>query len=96
MPGGAVYAALLNERGMFIAYYPTAYRSIAIHGTGTGMEMMISAAAGKNGSILLDEDLHNISLQEPAAVDFLTDHVSGIRDLAYFLIFFRPSFSVGP
>jgi aminomethyltransferase len=33
---------------------------------------------------LFDDDLHDISLQGPVAVDFLAEHVEGIRDLPYF------------
>jgi aminomethyltransferase len=34
--------------------------------------------------MLFDDDLHDMSLQGPVAVDFLAKHVPGIRDLAYF------------
>ena len=32
----------------------------------------------------LIDDMHDMSLQGPVAVDFLAKHVPGIRDLAYF------------
>ncbi|HEY9038931.1 MAG TPA: aminomethyltransferase family protein [Roseovarius sp.] len=88
MPGRAVYAAMLNEGGKFIddcVIYRLSVNSwLVVHGTGTGMESMTSVAAGKNVSIIFDDDLHDISLQGPVAVDFLEKHVPGIRDLAYF------------
>ena len=34
--------------------------------------------------MIVDDDLHDLSLQGPAAVDFLAKHVPGIRDLKYF------------
>nr|MBA3236578.1 aminomethyl transferase family protein [Chloroflexota bacterium] len=42
------------------------------------------AAVGKNAAVLFDDDLHDLSLQGPLAVDFLERFVPGIRDLAYF------------
>ena len=38
----------------------------------------------KNCAVIFDDDLHDMSLQGPVAVDFLQKHVPGIRDLAYF------------
>ena len=35
-------------------------------------------------SVQFDDNLHDISLQGPVAVDFLAQHVEGIRDLNYF------------
>jgi aminomethyltransferase len=34
--------------------------------------------------VLFDDDLHDMSLQGPVSVDFLDQHVKGIRDLTYF------------
>jgi glycine cleavage system aminomethyltransferase T len=39
---------------------------------------------GRNAAMVVDEDLHDLSLQGPAAVDFLAKQVPGIRDLKYF------------
>ena len=57
---------------------------MVVHGTGTGMEQLTRVAAAKNCSVIMDDDLHDMSLQGPVAVDFLAKHVDGIRDLAYF------------
>jgi aminomethyltransferase len=35
-------------------------------------------------AVLFDDDLHDLSLQGPLAVDFLARHVPGIRELPYF------------
>jgi len=50
---------------------------------------------GRNAAMIVDEDLHDLSLQGPVAVEFLARHVPGIRDLGYFhhrpaLLFGRP------
>src|SRR3546814_1881893 len=55
-----------------------------VHGSGTGHEELARSAVYKNVSILFDDDLHDISLQGPSSVEFLAQHVPGIRDLRYF------------
>lgn len=86
--GRATYAAILDERGLFVddcVIYHLAVNSwMVVHGTGTGMEQLTKVAAAKNCAVIMDDDLHDMSLQGPVAVDFLDKHVSGIRDLAYF------------
>lgn len=88
MPGRAVYAAMLDDRGLFIddcVIYRLSVNSwLLIHGTGTGHESLAMAAYGKNVAMMFDDDIHDMSLQGPVAVDFLAKHVPGIRDLAYF------------
>ena len=87
-PGRSTYAAMLNAEGKFIddcvIYHLNVNQWLVVHGTGTGMEQLTSVAAGKNVAVLFDDDLHDISLQGPVAVDFLAQHIDGIRDLAYF------------
>ncbi|MBY4891989.1 aminomethyltransferase family protein [Rhodobacteraceae bacterium N5(2021)] len=88
MPGRAVYACMLDTRGLFVddcVIYRLSVNSwMVVHGTGTGMEQMAAAAAGKNVAMIFDDDMHDMSLQGPVAVDFLAEYVPGIRDLAYF------------
>ncbi|MBX5442322.1 MAG: aminomethyl transferase family protein [Solirubrobacteraceae bacterium] len=87
-PGRAVYACMLDDRGCFIddciVYRtgPTAW--LVVHGAGDGMAQLTRSAQGRDVSIRFDDDLHDLSLQGPAAVDFLADHVPGVRDLRYF------------
>lgn len=87
-PGRSTYACMLNDRGLFvddcIIYHIAVNSWLVVHGTGTGMEQLSAAAAGKNCEILFDDDLHDMSLQGPKAVDILAKDVPGIRDLAYF------------
>ncbi len=87
-PGRSTYACILDERGLFVddcVIYHIAVNSwMVVHGTGTGMEHLTKVAAGKNCTVIMDDDLHDMSLQGPKAVDILAKDVEGIRDLAYF------------
>ena len=88
MPGRSTYACMLNDQGKFIddcVIYRLSLNSwMVVHGTGTGMEQLSTIAASKNCAVIFDDDIHDMSLQGPVAVDFLQKHVPGIRDLAYF------------
>ena len=87
-PGRSTYASILDSRGLFvddcIIYHIAVNSWMVVHGTGTGMEQLTTVAAGKNCSVIFDDDLHDMSLQGPKAVDILAQDVPGIRDLAYF------------
>ncbi len=88
MPGRSVYAAMLNDAGKFIddcVIYRTGPNAfMVVHGSGQGFEQLTMAAAGRDVSVRFDDNLHDLSLQGPLAVDFLAKYVPGIRDLAYF------------
>lgn len=87
-PGKSSYAAMLDDDGKFIEdciLYRTGPNSwLVVHGSGAGHESLVAASVGRNVAMLFDDDLHDLSLQGPVAVDFLADHVPGIRDLRYF------------
>ena len=87
-PGKSVYACMLNDRGMFTddcVIYRTGPNSwMLVHGSGTAHEELAKQAAGRNCAVLFDDDLHDLSLQGPLAVEYLSKHVPGIRDLKYF------------
>ena len=87
-PGKSVYATMLNDDGHFIddciLYRMGPDSWMVVHGTGAGHESLVSAATGRNVALLFDDDLHDLSLQGPVAVDFLAEHVPGIRELKYF------------
>lgn len=87
-PGRSVYATALNDDGKFIddcLLYRTGPNSwMVVHGAGTLHEMLAQAVVGRNAAMLFDDDLHDLSLQGPVAVDFLARHVPGIRQLNYF------------
>ena len=87
-PGKCAYATMLNEAGHFIedcVLYRTGPNAwMVVHGSGAGHETLAPLVAGRNAALLVDDDLHDLSLQGPVAVDFLAKHVPGIRDLKYF------------
>ena len=87
-PGRSTYASILNAEGKFvddcIIYHLAVNTWMVVHGTGTGMEQLTAVAAAKNCEVLFDDDLHDMSLQGPVAVDFLAKHINGIRELNYF------------
>jgi aminomethyltransferase len=87
-PGRSAYACMLNDAGHFIEdcilYRLGPNNWMVVHGSGAGHETLTSAIVGRNATLLFDDDLHDLSLQGPAAVEFLSKHVPGIRDLKYF------------
>jgi aminomethyltransferase len=98
-PGKCAYACMLNEAGHFIEdciLYRTGPNTwMVVHGSGAGHETLTAAVVGRNAALVFDDDLHDLSLQGPLAVEFLAKHVPGIRNLNYFhhtpaLLFGRP------
>jgi len=87
-PGRCVYATMLDERGKFtddcIVYRTGPNAWFVVHGAGTGHEQLTRVAAGRQVAVLFDDDLHELSLQGPLSVDFLAEHVPGLRGLRYF------------
>jgi aminomethyltransferase len=87
-PGRSTYACMLNDRGKFVddcvIYRMGPHSFMVVHGSGQGHEQLTMAATGRNVTILFDDDLHDISLQGPVAVDFLEKYVPGIREVVYF------------
>jgi aminomethyltransferase len=87
-PGKSAYACLLNDAGKFtddcIIYRISPNSWMVVHGSGSAHEELQRAAVGRDLSIRFDDDLHDLSLQGPLAVDYLQKHVPGIRDLPYF------------
>ena len=88
MPGRSVYAAMLNDAGKFIddcVIYRTGPNAfMVVHGSGGAHEQLTMAATGRDVSVRFDDNLHDLSLQGPLAVDYLEKHVDGIRALPYF------------
>ncbi len=87
-PGKSAYAAFLNDDGKFIddaLLYRTGPNSwLVVHGGGKAHENIAAYAAGKSVALLFDDDMQDLSLQGPIAVDYLAKHVPGIRDLNAF------------
>jgi aminomethyltransferase len=88
MPGRSVYATMLNDAGKFIddcVIYRTGPNAfMVVHGSGGAHEQLTMAATGRDVSIRFDDNLHDLSLQGPLAVDYLEKYVEGIRALNYF------------
>ena len=88
MPGRAVYACMLNDAGKFVddcviyRFGPDIFT--VVHGSGQGHEQLTMAATGRDVSVRFDDNLHDLSLQGPLAVDYLEKHVPGVRQLGYF------------
>jgi len=98
-PGKCAYACMLNEAGHFIEdciLYRTGPNTwMVVHGSGAGHEPLPAAVVGRNAALVFDDDLHDLSLQGPLAVEFLAKQVPGVRNLNYFhhmpaLLFGRP------
>ncbi|RQR35169.1 MULTISPECIES: aminomethyltransferase family protein [unclassified Burkholderia] len=87
-PGKSVYATLLDESGKFIddciVYRTGPNAFMVVHGAGAGYERLVRSAYGRQVAVLFDDDLHDLSLQGPVAVDFLAKYVPDIRNLPYF------------
>ena len=87
-PGKSVYSCMLNDAGAFIddcILYRTGPNAwMVVHGSGKGHEQITAAATGRNVAVVFDDDLHDLSLQGPAAANFLARFVPGIRELKYF------------
>jgi aminomethyltransferase len=87
-PGKCAYSCMLNENGHFIEdcilYRMGPNHWMVVHGSGAGHETLTPLAAGRNAALVVDDDLHDLSLQGPVAVEFLAKRVPGIRDLKYF------------
>jgi aminomethyltransferase len=88
MPGRSVYATMLNDAGKFVddcvIYRMGPNSFMVVHGSGGAHEQLTMAAIGRDVSIRFDDNLHDLSLQGPLAVEYLENHVEGIRHLPYF------------
>ncbi len=88
MPGRAVYACMLNDAGKFVddcviyRFGPDTFT--VVHGSGQGHEQLTMAATGRDVSVRFDDQLHDLSLQGPLAVEYLEKYVPGVRQLPYF------------
>lgn len=87
-PGRAAYACFLNEAGKFaddgILYRTGPNSWFVVHGSGAAHQALSSMVTGRNVAMLFDDDLLDLSLQGPLAVEFLAAHIPNIRALKYF------------
>lgn len=88
MPGRSVYATMLNDAGKFVddcvIYRMGPNSFMVVHGSGGAHEQLTMAATGRDVAVRFDDNLHDLSLQGPLAVEYLAAHVEGIRQLPYF------------
>ncbi len=88
-PGRSTYAIILNAEGRItddcIMFHMSPNHVMMVHGGGTGMKQLQKTAEGKEVTIIFDDDLHDISLQGPKSVRFLSQHTTAdIPNLRYF------------
>jgi aminomethyltransferase len=88
-PGKSAYGAILTEQGTVCDDAIIANNDgdewMHCHGSGDSMQRLQESAAGFNVDIELDDDLHNISLQGPAALSLLDAHTPlDLGEMAYF------------
>ena len=89
MPGQSSYGAILTEQGTVcddaIISNNGNNEWMHCHGSGDSMQRLQESAEGLDVSIELDDDLHNISLQGPKALDLINAHTpDDISSLKYF------------
>jgi aminomethyltransferase len=88
-PGMSTYGAILSDEGSVSDDAIIANNGnnewMHCHGSGGSMECLLASAEGLNVDIELDDDLHNISLQGPKALQLLDAHTSmELAQLEYF------------
>ena len=88
-PGKSAYGAILTEQGTVCDDAIIANNGgdewMHCHGSGESMQRLQESGAGLNVDIELDDDLHNISLQGPAALQLLNAHTPlQLDEMAYF------------
>lgn len=88
-PGSSVYSAVLSDRGtvsddaIAANWGPDGW--LYCHGSGESMARLLESAEGRDVDIELDDDLHNLALQGPAALNLLNQVCDQeLGDLPYF------------
>ena len=79
-PGRAAYLSVLTDDGTLaddaIVSNNGGDEWMIVHGSGDTMALLEASANGKNASIEFTDDLHDISVQGPKALDILNAHCS--------------------
>ena len=88
-PGKSGYGLVLTEQGTICDDCIIANLGddgyLMVIGSGEGLERLQESAEGKDVTVELDDELHDISLQGPKAVDFLNEHTPlDLPSLKYF------------
>ncbi len=88
-PGQSAYSAVLSESGTVsddaIATNISGDEWLYCHGSGESMARLMASAEGKNVDIEFNDDLHDLALQGPKALEFLNLNCSDdLEGLGYF------------
>lgn len=88
-PGQAAYLSVLTDAGTMaddaIVSNNGGDEWMIVHGSGDTMALLLASATGRNVDIELDDDLHDISLQGPKALEILNAAASAdLSGLPYF------------
>lgn len=88
-PGTSAYGPILTEDGTICDDAIIGNHGdggwLVVIGTGECLERLQESAQGKDVSVEMDDELHDISLQGPKAVDFLNQHTpTDLPSLQYF------------
>ena len=88
-PGRATYGTVLTDRGTVcddsIISSNDGNEFMVVHGSGNTMDRLTESAKGKNVDVEFDDDLHDLSLQGPKALDVLVPHTPmDLAALKYF------------
>ena len=88
-PGQAAYLSVLTEDGRLaddaIVSNNGEDEWMIVHGSGQTQEMLSASAQGRDVRIAMDDDLHDISVQGPQALDLLNVHSSiDLTPMKYF------------
>lgn len=88
-PGQAAYLSVMTEEGTLaddaIVSNNGAGEWMIVHGTGKTQEMLAASAEGKDVEIAMDDDLHDISVQGPKALEILNANCSiDLEPMKYF------------
>jgi aminomethyltransferase len=88
-PGQAAYLSVLTDQGTLaddaIVSNNGGDEWMIVHGSGDTMVLLTASAAGKRVEFALDDDLHDISVQGPKALETLNAHCSiDLAPMKYF------------
>ncbi|WP_417599797.1 aminomethyltransferase family protein [Pararhodobacter oceanensis] len=88
-PGKATYTCVLTEKGGIaddaIVSNNGGDEWMIVHGSGDTMALLEASAQGRDVSVEFTDDLHDLSVQGPAALDILNAHCDmDLARLAYF------------
>ena len=88
-PGQSAYLCVLTEQGTLaddaIVSNNGGDEWMIVHGTGQTMQMLTASAKGKAATLEFNDDLHDISVQGPGALEILNAQCSvDLRPLKYF------------